>query len=177
MIWPHADQSEEVSHLGKVTAMNKRPRSSINRENDESEQRTRSACEQLRTSLPRYDTVLSTLVSNGAWWSSYRQKIQAADSPIDSLSTFASRAYTSNDPTELGVLAIAYARSSNENCHLYALVENMIISDSEHAFTPKGLECLILLAKTYTDFGQPRKAWLVWRRGVAIAQMMVRTIL
>ena len=61
-----------------------------------------------------------------------------------------------------------------EQQHLFAAVESLVISDFAHAATLEGMECLILLAKSYTDIGQPRRAWFVWRKGIAIAQLTVR---
>jgi hypothetical protein len=142
-----------------------------------SEQKTKYVCETLRSALPSYDTVMSTLSKNGAWWSSFRHKTHAiSQSPVEALAAFATRSYTSNNPAELGMLVAAYARSSNQNYHLYAIVDSLVISDSAYLATIEGMECLILLAKSYTDIGQPRRAWLMFRRGMAIAQLMVRVI-
>ena len=74
----------------------------------------------------------------------------------------------------LGTLATAYARSLDKDRDIYAMVDSLIVSDLTYAATQEGLECLILLAKSYTDIGQPQRAWLTWRKGMAIAQLMVR---
>ncbi|KAL2072906.1 hypothetical protein VTL71DRAFT_12249 [Oculimacula yallundae] len=135
--------------------------------------KTASVCETLRSALPTYDIIMSTLSKNGAWWISFRQKCHAIyGAPVESLLAFAARIYTSSNPTELGTLVAAYARSTNHNNHLYALVDSLIISDLTYSATLDGLECLILLAKSYTDIGQPRRAWFVWRKGMTVAQLM-----
>ncbi|KAI9765752.1 MAG: hypothetical protein M1840_007186 [Geoglossum simile] len=116
---------------------------------------------------------MSTLSTNGAWWNSFRHKTHAISQvPVEALVAFAARSYTSNNPAELGILVAAYARSSNQNHHLYATVDSLVISDSAYSATIEGMECLILLAKSYIDIGQPRRAWLMYRRGMAIAQLM-----
>lgn len=134
-------------------------------------------CETLRSALPGYDATMSTLLKKGAWWSSFRHKTHAiSQTPVEELAAFATRAYTSNSPAELGILVAAYARSSNKNDHLYAIVDSLVVSDTAYSATVDGMECLILLAKSYTDIGQPRRAWYIYRRGIAIAQLMVRVI-
>ncbi|KAK9233695.1 hypothetical protein V1525DRAFT_442603 [Lipomyces kononenkoae] len=134
-----------------------------------------SICSMLRAALPSYDSIISALSRNGSWWSSYRQKAYAvSQAPPLTLEVFAKRAYTSHHPAELGALALAFARSSGRHYNLYALVDDMVISDFTLTTTIEGMECLILLAKLYTDVGHPKRAWLVWRKAVAAAQLMVR---
>jgi hypothetical protein len=135
-----------------------------------------SVCASLRSLLPSYDVLVSILSRKGAWWSSFRQKTDAITSaPATSLIDFAARSYTSSNPAELGILTTAYARSmGKEQHHVYAIIDSLVISDFTYAATLEGMECLILLAKSYTDIGQPRRAWFVWRKGIAIAQLMVR---
>ncbi|KAI9854171.1 MAG: hypothetical protein M1813_001341 [Trichoglossum hirsutum] len=140
-----------------------------------SERKAKYVCETLRSALPDYDTVMSTLSKNGAWWSSFRHKTHAiSQTPVEALAAFAARSYISGNPAQLGILVAAYARSSIQNYHLYAIVDSLVISDSAYSATMEGMECLILLAKSYIDIGQPRRAWLMYRRGMAIAQLMVR---
>jgi hypothetical protein len=92
---------------------------------------------------------------------------------FETLIAFAARTYTSNNPGELGILVTAYARSVDQTHHLYAIVNSLVISNLAYCATIEGMECLILLAKTYTDIGQPRRAWFMWRKGMGISQLMV----
>jgi hypothetical protein len=73
----------------------------------------------------------------------------------------------------LAILAGAYARSSSDGYHLFALIDSLVISDPDYLSTVEGLQCLILLAKAYTDIGQPRKAWMMWQKGMVIAKLKV----
>lgn len=124
--------------------------------------------------LPSYDTIMSVLTKNGSWWNSFRQKAYAISAaPSQTIEAFAKRTYTSSNPADLGALTIAFARSLNKHRYLYTLVDDLVISDITYTTTVEGLECLILLAKSYTDCGQPKRAWLVWRKGIAAAQLMV----
>lgn len=119
--------------------------------------------------------MMSVLSQNGAWWASFRHKTSAIiyQSPIVELAEFAARTYTSSNPAELGMLVTAYARSAGDADHLYELVDTLVISEFAFLATTEGQECLVLLAKSYIDIGQPRRAWLMWRRGMDIAQLMV----
>ncbi|KEY73159.1 hypothetical protein S7711_09598 [Stachybotrys chartarum IBT 7711] len=131
-------------------------------------------CKLLRSAIPPYDAILDVFQQQGTWWNSFRQKTQAISqaSRIEPLREFAARVYTSTNPSEVATLAVAYTRSTGSNHEILQLVDDMIISNSTYSTTILGLECLILLGKTHTDFGQPRSAWLIWRRGMAIAQLM-----
>ncbi|KAI8720108.1 Zn(2)-C6 fungal-type domain-containing protein [Fusarium sp. LHS14.1] len=131
-------------------------------------------CGTIRSALPSYDEITATLAKNGSWWDSFRQKTRAISQsePLEPLLSFAAHAYTSTSPAELAILAVAYARSLGQGHKIFTLVDTLIIGDFALAATLDGMECLVLLAKTYTDLGQPRRAWFTWRKGLAIAQMM-----
>lgn len=138
-------------------------------------EKAQGVCQALRSAMPSFDAMMSILRKNGVWWNSFRQKTHAiSQTPLEGLNVFASRAYTSNHPAILGTLVTAYARSLDQGSDLYELVGLLVISDFAYAATLEGMECLVLLAKSYTDIGQPRRAWLTWRQGLAIAQLMVR---
>ncbi|KAH0542442.1 hypothetical protein FGG08_003197 [Glutinoglossum americanum] len=174
LLWPPSSGADETSEMQAPPTPigSANPPSGISPLFQLSEQKTKYVCETLRSALPVYDTIMSTLSKNGAWWSSFRYKTHAiSQTPVEALAAFAARSYTSSNPAELGILVAAYARSSNQN-HLYAIVDSLVISDSAYLATTEGMECLILLAKSYTDIGQPRRAWFMYRRGMAIAQLM-----
>ncbi|KAF5552607.1 hypothetical protein FMEXI_2758 [Fusarium mexicanum] len=131
------------------------------------------ACLKLRLVLPEYDLLISTLSKNGAWWSSFRQKVQViCQGSYEDLATFAARAYMSNDPAELGMLLVAYARSTGNHHYLYGLVDKLAIPDSAHSYSTEAMELLLLLAKAYSDIGQPRQSWMMYRKGLAISEVM-----
>lgn len=137
-------------------------------------QSSSNACFKLRSVLPEYDLLISTLSQNGSWWSSFRHKVQVVcQGSYEDLSAFAARAYTSSDPAELGMLVVAYARSAGNNYHLYGLVDRLAIPDSAHSYSAEEMELLLLLAKAYSDNGQPRQSWMMYRKGLAISEVMV----
>ncbi len=144
-------------------------------------ERRAKICEALRAALPRYDDILSICTKNGDWWNSCRYKTQTITRHMlpEALTDFARRTYTTTNPAELGSLAVAYARSSgqSQSHHLYELVYSLILSEFTLAGTMEGMECLVLLAKSYTDIGQPKRAWLVWRKGITLALLMVCLLL
>lgn len=125
--------------------------------------------------LPGYDTIMCVLTEKGSWWNSFRQKAYAiSEAPSQTIKAFAKRTYTSSNPADIGALAIAFARSLNKHRYIFTLVDELVISDINYTATIEGLECLILLAKSYTDCGQPKRSWLVWKKGIAAIQLMVR---
>ncbi|KAI7758907.1 hypothetical protein LZL87_009902 [Fusarium oxysporum] len=110
---------------------------------------------------------------NGAWWSSFRHKTEViCQASYEGLAAFAARAYTSSDPAELGMLVVAYARSTGHHHHLYGVVDRLAIPDSDHSYSAEAMELLLLLAKAYSDIGQPRQSWLMYRKGLAISEVM-----
>ncbi|KAL6894875.1 hypothetical protein GGI43DRAFT_412409 [Trichoderma evansii] len=130
-------------------------------------------CSTLRSMLPSYDTIMSVLAEKGSWWNSFRQKAYAiSEAPSQTIEAFAKRTYTSSNPADIGALAIAFARSLNKHRYMFTLVDELVISDITYAATIEGLECLILLAKSYTDCGQPKRSWLVWKKGIGAIQLM-----
>ncbi|UKZ78813.1 hypothetical protein TrVFT333_006558 [Trichoderma virens FT-333] len=137
------------------------------------EDKSAYVCSTIRSMLPGYDTIMSVLTKNGSWWDSFRSKAYAiSEAPSQTIEAFCKRTYTSSNPADIGALAVAFARSLNKHRYLYTLVDDLVISDINYTATIEGLECLILLAKSYTDCGQPKRAWLVWRKGASAAQLM-----
>ena len=51
-------------------------------------------------------------------------------------------------------------------------VDQLIVADDEYAGSCDGLELIVLVAKTYVNLGQPRKGWLLLRRGIALSQLI-----
>ncbi|KAF4419903.1 hypothetical protein FACUT_11343 [Fusarium acutatum] len=136
-------------------------------------QHSSDVCLKLRSILPEYDFLISTLSQNGAWWSSFRHKVQViCQGSYEDLAAFAARAYTSSDPAELGMLVVSYARSTGNNHHLYGVVDKLVIPDSAHSYSAEAMELLLLLAKAYSDIGQPRQSWMMYRKGLAISEVM-----
>ncbi|EED16463.1 hypothetical protein TSTA_015490 [Talaromyces stipitatus ATCC 10500] len=167
-----------VSVLGSISAQGISPArcTSLSRPSaSPSQMKAKEVCENLRSALPSFDRVSSVFGENGSWWDSFRDKTRViSQAHFEDIDTFSAKAYTSMKPAEVGTLAVAYARSLNQGFHpLMETVENLVLSDISYAATTDGMMCLILLGKTYTDIGHPRRAWLVWRRGITVAQLMV----
>ncbi|EED14840.1 C6 finger domain protein, putative [Talaromyces stipitatus ATCC 10500] len=50
-------------------------------------------------------------------------------------------------------------------------IDRLIINDEDLCGTLPSLEAILLLSKWYTSLGRPRKAWLMTRRGIELAQL------
>jgi len=109
------------------------------------------------------------------WWVRVHRAVRGIyDDTIESFPDFVRRAYTSDQPFELGKMAIAFAFACDVDAsHIYTLVDRLVVSDMAHMSTAEGLECLILLAILFADEGQPRRSWLIYRRGVMVAHITV----
>ncbi|KAF2176847.1 hypothetical protein K469DRAFT_678132 [Zopfia rhizophila CBS 207.26] len=117
--------------------------------------------------------MLNILEQEGAWWSYWREKTFGSIQKLESLAEYAARVYCSDSPEDLGLLVAAFARCVEDQTSRYlSIVESLIIYKDEHGSTMKGLECVLLQAKCHLDFGQPRRAWLMYRRGLTLAQLI-----
>jgi hypothetical protein len=134
-----------------------------------------SICETLRAGLPSYDSVMKVALAHQGWWVRIHRAVRGMyDDTIESFPDFVRRAYTSDRPSELGKMAIAFAFASDvDGSHIYSLVDRLVVSDMAYMSTVEGLECLILLAILYADEGQPRRSWMIYRRGVVVAHLTV----
>lgn len=141
----------------------------------DSDNKSASICTALHAALPRYDSLISKLLNSGAWWYQYCQRTYPVGCvPAESLVEFAQRMYFCNNPARLAMLVIVYARSSDNNGELYSLVDRLVLSDLAYLNTLDGGECIIYLAEAYSAIGELKKAWLLWRKGVSVIQIMVR---
>lgn len=134
-----------------------------------------SICETLRAELPPYDSIMKVALAHKCWWVRIHRAVRGMyDDKIESFPDFVRRAYTSDQPSELGKMAIAFAFASDvDESHIYTLVDRLVVSDMTYMSTVEGLECLILLAVLYADEGQPKRSWMIYRRGVMVAQLTV----
>ncbi|KAH6999634.1 hypothetical protein EDB80DRAFT_119465 [Ilyonectria destructans] len=132
-----------------------------------------SICEALRAGLPSYDSIMKVALAHKGWWVRIHRAVRGTyDDTIESFPDFVRRAYTSDRPSELGKMAIAFAFASDvDGSHIYTLVDRLVVSDMAYMSTVEGLECLILLAILYADEGQPRRSWMIYRRGVVVAHL------
>ena len=72
------------------------------------------------------------------------------------------------DTTQLNFLTSVVTRTEK----YMATVQSFITSDDEFVSTMDGLACLVLQAMYYVNGGQPKRAWLTFRRALNIAQLM-----
>ncbi|KAJ3499209.1 hypothetical protein NLG97_g503 [Lecanicillium saksenae] len=133
-----------------------------------------SARKSLLAILPDQEEIISVLTTNRQWWDSFQRKLGVISftDGLESLEAFAVRVINSGQVTELATLAVGYERSLDDDYSRLPVIERLIFSSFDLLCTVKGLECLILLAKTYTDIGKPKRAWLTWRKGLAAAQLL-----
>ncbi|CAH0051449.1 unnamed protein product [Clonostachys solani] len=132
-----------------------------------------SICETLRAGLPSYDSIMAVALAHKGWWVRIHRAVRGMyDDTIESFPDFVRRVYTSDRPSELGKMAIAFAFTSDlDGFSIYNLVDRLVVSDMAYMSTVEGLESLILLAILYADEGQPRRSWMIYRRGVVVAQL------
>ncbi|EKG14597.1 hypothetical protein MPH_08227 [Macrophomina phaseolina MS6] len=134
------------------------------------EKRTR---ETLLSVLPSRELVEKAVKEGDDLWRILRHKLHGTTRGR-TFQQFATHALGEGTPPELGVflLSVGAALDLNNIDQTLALVDALIISDDEYAATIEGMECSIMVAKCYSDIGQPRRAWLTARKGLMYAQLM-----
>ncbi|KAJ4370666.1 hypothetical protein N0V83_005187 [Neocucurbitaria cava] len=126
--------------------------------------------------LPPYDQLSKLLTSNSDWWQTWRRKCSGTSGPEQTLPQFAAQALTTGN---LGAIAtvvlsvgICTSDESGDVDRYIEAVDRWVLSDDEYAASLEGMECLILKSKWYADVGQPRRAWIAYRKGLMYAQLM-----
>jgi hypothetical protein len=148
-------------------------------ENDDSfgqqakKERTKQA---LLAMLPSYERLNKILTTNSEWWQTWRRKCSGTSASDETLPQFASKALASGNIGAIGTVVLAVGICSDDEKEVekfIEIVDRWVLGDDEFAATLEGMECLILKAKWYADVGQPRRAWLAYRKGLMYIQLMV----
>ena len=130
--------------------------------------------------LPPYEQLNKILNSNGEWWQTWRRKCSGTSSSDETLPQFASRALASGNIGSIGTVVLSVGICSDDEKEVERYIEAIdrwVLADDEYAATLEGMECLILKSKWYADVGQPRRAWLSYRKGLMYTQLMVCIII
>ena len=131
--------------------------------------------------LPSYDQLTKILNSNSEWWQTWRRKCSGTSGAEETLAQFAAKALTSSNIGAIGtvVLAVGICSSAEDNDveRYIEAVDRWVLSDDEYAASLEGMECLILKSKWFADVGQPRRAWICYRKGLMYAELMVRSMI
>ncbi|CAG5175726.1 uncharacterized protein ALTATR162_LOCUS8185 [Alternaria atra] len=126
--------------------------------------------------LPPYDQLTKLLNSNSDWWQTWRRKCSGTSGPEQTLPQFAAQALTTGNIGAIATVVLSVGICSSENDddveRYIEAVDRWFLSDDEYAASLEGLECLILKSKWYADVGQPRRAWIAYRKGLMYAQLM-----
>jgi hypothetical protein len=127
--------------------------------------------------LPPYDQLTKLLNSNTEWWQTWRRKCSGTSGPTQTLPQFAAHALSTGNIGAIGTVVLSVGISaSDESSDVESYIEAVdrwVLSDDEYAASLEGIECLILKAKWFADVGQPRRAWISYRKGLMYAELMV----
>lgn len=127
--------------------------------------------------LPPYDQLTKILNGNSDWWQTWRRKCSGTSGPEQTLPQFAAQALSTGNIGAIGTVVLSVGICSSEDTDMdryLGAVDRWVLSDDEYAASLEGMECLILKSKWYADVGQPRRAWIAYRKGLMYAQLMVR---
>lgn len=126
--------------------------------------------------LPPYEQLTRLLNNNSDWWQTWRRKCSGTSGPDQTLSQFALKALANGNIGALGTVVLSVGICSADDTddveRYIEAVDRWVLSDDEYAASLEGMECLILKSKWYADVGQPRRAWIAYRKGLMYAQLM-----
>lgn len=127
--------------------------------------------------LPPYDQLTKLLNTNSDWWETWRRKCSGTSGADQTLPQFAANALSTGNIGAIGTVVLSVGicscdESSDVEKYIEA-VDRWVLSDDDYAASLEGIECLILKSKWYADVGQPRRAWIAYRKGLMYAQLMV----
>ncbi|KAJ4301152.1 hypothetical protein N0V90_003242 [Kalmusia sp. IMI 367209] len=125
--------------------------------------------------LPPYNQLNKILTTNSEWWQTWRRKCSGTSSTDETLPQFASKALAQGNIGALGTVVLAVGICSDDEKEVERYIEAIdrwVLADDEYSATLEGMELLILKSKWYADVGQPRRAWLAYRKGLMYTQLM-----
>jgi len=127
--------------------------------------------------LPPFDQLTKILNSNSEWWQTWRRKCSGTSGTEQSLPQFAAHALTTGNIGAIAIVVLAVGISTSDDYddaeRYIEAVDKWFLSDDEYAASLEGMECLVLKSKWYADVGQPRRAWIAYRKALMYAQLMV----
>ncbi|ENI05879.1 hypothetical protein COCC4DRAFT_22906 [Bipolaris maydis ATCC 48331] len=125
--------------------------------------------------LPPFDQLTKILHTNSDWWDVWRRKCMRSYGTEQTLSQFAAQALATGNVGAIAtvVLSVGICLQDTEQVSRYfEAVDRWFLCDDEYAASLEGLECFVMKSKWYADVGQPRRAWIAYRKGLMYAQLM-----
>lgn len=142
--------------------------------------------------LPSPHDLEIILQNSHEWWLIWRKMFpEITDSRCETIKESVSHSLRSEKPAELAKIMLCIAigvhqlpesfdwsvlHMKEEPAELMeryiATVDRLITSDDEIAATLEGIECMMLEAKYHVNMGRPRRAWLLFHRGIAFSQLL-----
>jgi hypothetical protein len=132
------------------------------------------------------------LASSTNWWSIWKKMFpQMTDSRCETLKESVSHSLRSEKPAEIAKIMLCIAISVHqlpkefdwsrlnmtegptEMVERYiSTVGKLITSDDEICASIDGIECMMLESRYHVNMGRPRRAWLMYHRALAFAQLL-----
>ncbi|ETI24733.1 hypothetical protein G647_04103 [Cladophialophora carrionii CBS 160.54] len=154
--------------------------------------KTKTLLAALNKLLPSPADLEVILEQSHEWWTIWKKMFpEITDSRCETIKESVSHSLRSEKPAELAKIMLCIAISIHQlpnhfdwsRLHIkegpadlmeryIATVDKLITSDDEIAATLDGIECMMLEAKYHVNMGRPRRAWLLFHRALAFAQLL-----
>lgn len=166
----------DLSAEERYTVENRHDDDIVNDNNVSHSAKRERAKQALIAMLPPYDQLTKLLNGNSDWWQTWRRKCCGTSGTEQTLPQFAAQALSLGNIGAIGTVVLSVGICSSDDSddvdRYIEAVDRWVLSDDEYAASLEGMECLILKSKWYADVGQPRRAWLAYRKGLMYAQLM-----
>lgn len=129
--------------------------------------------------LPPFDQLTKILQSNSDWWDVWRRKCMRTHGTEQTLPQFVAQALATGNVGAIATVVLSVgicSQDTDQVSRYFEVVDRWFLCDDEYAASLEGLECFVLKSKWYADVGQPRRAWIAYRKGLMYAQLMVSFI-
>ena len=154
--------------------------------------KTKTLLAALNKLLPSASDLEIILEQSHEWWTIWRKMFpEITDARCETIRESVSHSLRSEKPAELAKIMLCIAISIHQLPNAFdwsrlqirekpadlmeryiATVDKLITSDDEIAATLDGIECMMLEAKYHVNMGRPRRAWLLFHRALAFAQLL-----
>jgi len=154
--------------------------------------KTKALITALKQLLPPPQDLEIILESSHEWWTLWRTMFpEITDRQCETIKESVSHSLRSEKPAEIAKIMLCIAISIHQLPPTFdwsrvqlkedrstlmeryiSTVDRLITSDDEIAATLDGIECMMLEAKYQINMGRPRRAWLLFHRAIAFAQLL-----
>jgi hypothetical protein len=130
----------------------------------------------LAAAIPSKTILQEAANKNKSWWAALRTRTHGPNAAFEQtcLEAYISSALSRGPPTQIARVIQLVAKLVDEAIvhNLLLLIDRLILFDDEYMCTMEGLECALFQGMLYSDMGQARRSWIIYRRALTFSHLM-----